>query len=75
MASQCRTCHKPVLWRRHETTNRWTPIDAVPRADGNLVITGPETYRVLSPGQGSGGEPRYTNHWATCENPPKKRGR
>lgn len=72
MASTCRGCHARVLWRRHESTGRLAPLDAEPSKDGNVVVLDAERYRVLPAGQGSGGQPRYTNHWATCTNPPKK---
>jgi hypothetical protein len=72
MASTCRTCRAPVLWRRNDSTGKLAPLDATPTKEGNCVILDAERYRVLPAGQGSAGEPRYLNHWATCKNPPAK---
>lgn len=74
MAATCRGCRAPVLWRRNTTTGKLAPLDSTPTRDGNCVIVDADTYRVLPKGQGSGGEPRYTNHWATCTNPPARKG-
>lgn len=71
----CKRCPARILWRRHKTTGKLAPIDADPTRDGNIVIVDAEFYRVLPKGYGSEGQPRHTNHWATCTNPPPRPGK
>lgn len=73
-ASQtCRSCGAPIQWRRHATTGRLAPIDAVPSPDGNVALCpGGERYVIVSRNErGVRGQPLYTNHFATC---PQSRG-
>lgn len=71
--STCKRCPTRIIWRRHETTGKLAPIDADPTRDGNIVLVpGGEFYRILPAGQGSEGQPRHLNHWATCTNPPPR---
>lgn len=71
MASVCKGCLAPILWRRHETTGKMAPIDAAPAEDGNVIVVDEETYRIAGPLDAFTG-PRHKNHWATCMKPPGK---
>ncbi len=67
---QCRSCHAPILWLVNESTQKPAPIDAVPTPDGNILVNGNGTYRVLKASERDdppeGSYTRHTNHFQTC---------
>ena len=68
--TNCRSCGAPVIWATHARTGRPAPLDADPRPDGDLALTG-TTYRHAAPGDPP---PRYRSHFATCPHGPAWRG-
>lgn len=69
----CSSCGKPMVWVK-TVNGKAMPIDAEPVADGNLVLAGDGTVRVLKKGEkgpvGAGVPgPYYKSHFATCSHP------
>lgn len=65
--SQCRSCGAPVIWLQPMTeSGKRMPVDAEPRADGNVSIIELDgvqyhhTRQLWDPG------PFYVSHFATC---------
>ena len=75
---QCRSCHAPILWLVNTTTQKRAPIDAEPTPDGNILVMGNGTYRVLKANERDdppeGSYTRHTNHFQTCPDAAKFAG-
>ena len=64
MAAQrttCRSCGAPIIMVRHDTTNRYAPLEPDPAGRWTIVH---DKYFEASPRLAP--EHRYTNHFATC---------
>jgi sigma54-dependent transcription regulator len=61
--SKCRSCGADILWVTMQPGGRRTPLDSVPRLDGNVERAG-GTGRVVGPADD--GKRRYVVHFATC---------
>lgn len=62
--STCRSCGARILWVR-TATGKAMPLDALPRADGNVVVEGGQAV-LLPRGEHRGGVKHYVSHFATC---------
>lgn len=73
--SKCKSCDKPIVWLKHETTGKNHPVDADPSSMGNLVIDVENgTYRQAKEGeQFPAGVWQYMSHFATCPDAAKFR--
>lgn len=72
----CKRCGARIEWRRNDRTGKPAPIDAEPSPNGNILLVGEGTYRVLGKERDlftDPGEPLHLNHFATCPNPPGRR--
>jgi hypothetical protein len=69
-ASKCRSCGAKIFWY-YTASGKLMPVDAEPCADGNLAINYDGTVMVV--GSGSGRQPRYRSHFATCPNAARHR--
>lgn len=76
-ARPCRSCGVMVFDLRHVDTNRHAPIEAEPVADGTIVIDlTAGTYRHVGHDFQFPDLPRrYRNHFATCPEAQRYRGR
>jgi hypothetical protein len=64
--STCRSCGTRIYWLMHEVTGKRAPIDAESREGGNVAVDLEHgTYRIVP----ATGQPAYTNHFATCQQP------
>jgi hypothetical protein len=61
----CRSCGAPVVWVRIGKQGSPMPLDPLPRPDGNVVRTGPETVKVLKEDEPTD-QPRYRSHFDSC---------
>lgn len=66
---KCRSCGAPVVWAKHFTTGKSSPIDPEPVDGGNVALwpddeTGDAVYSIPKKGALSG--PLRTSHFATC---------
>lgn len=66
--SQCRACEAPILFAR-TVTGKLMPVDAVPVADGTLILDG-ATVRHATFSDRDAGRPLYVSHFATCTEAP-----
>jgi hypothetical protein len=74
--TRCRDCGAGIYWRAHDRTGRKAPIDAVPRLDGNIIITSPTEYTVIAHGQLHDVDVNlYKSHFTTCPNAAARRQR
>jgi hypothetical protein len=67
-ARPCRSCGLPIIWRKHERTERSMPIDAAPAAYGTLWLN-PDgrTYRIETGGLKLSFAGRlHHSHYETC---------
>ena len=70
----CRTCGHQIFWA--VTTNgRRMPIDAEPRAEGNVVLLGGKAHVIANADQTPEELPRYVSHFATCKDADQHRNR
>jgi hypothetical protein len=66
-------CRAPIMWVKHYRTNKAAPIDATAAPGGNIAIDEESfTYSVVPEAEREG-RMLYTNHWATCLDPPEKK--
>jgi hypothetical protein len=64
--AKCGSCGASIVWACTEK-GKMIPIDAIPRADGNMILTPDGIAHVLIPDGLFGTEDeRYMTHWATC---------
>lgn len=62
----CRTCGAPVLWLRHERTQKIAPIERDPSPLGNVVVDcSAGTYRLVTVHHDPQTNYRL-NHYARC---------
>jgi hypothetical protein len=61
----CQSCNAPVVWVRIGKQGSPMPLDPLPRPDGNVVRTGPETVKVLKEDEPTD-QPRYRSHFDAC---------
>lgn len=73
--SQCRSCHKRIIWTTNVSSGKRTPVDAEPVEQGNIILVsgndGPES-RVLTHDELAKRATRsglYVSHFATCDRP------
>jgi hypothetical protein len=67
-ARPCRSCGLPILWRKHETTERAMPIDATPSPYGTIWLHHDNTtYRIETGGLKLSFAGRlHSSHYQTC---------
>lgn len=70
--SQCRSCHKRIIWTTNVESGRRMPVDADPIETGNVILLsgndGPEA-RVLTQAELAKRATRrdlYASHFTTC---------
>lgn len=62
----CKSCRKPIRWVRMNGT-RSMPVDALPAADGNVLVLADGKARVLRADERGRYEGTlYKSHFATC---------
>jgi hypothetical protein len=61
----CQSCNAPVVWVRIGKQGSPMPLDPLPRPDGNVIRTGPETVRVLREDETTD-QPCYRSHFDDC---------
>lgn len=73
--SQCRSCHKRIIWTTNISSGKRMPVDADPVETGNIILVsgndGPEA-RVLTNDELSRRATRsglYVSHFTTCNDP------
>lgn len=71
----CGRCPASITWVR-TAAGRPMPLDAVPHADGNVVLV--NGVAVVLGAKGAEGvaavdATRWMPHWATCTNPPPRK--
>ena len=69
--STCRSCAAEIRWVYTESGARM-PIDALPTADGNLIVDNHGVAHVITlplVGPPAAGRARYVSHFATCNSP------
>lgn len=74
--NQCRSCDAPIIGAL-TVNGKWMPVDAEPRADGNLSLTEAEPIpqvTVIKASDGVEGR-RYVSHFVTCPNAERRRRR
>jgi hypothetical protein len=65
----CRSCEAEITWGVVTPSLRRIPLDLKPVPDGNVIIDGGGTARVLRAGEDAPeGALRYRTHYATCPN-------
>jgi hypothetical protein len=76
-AATCGSCQAPIFWAVTDNARRM-PLDA-PDRDGNVAVRADKGVlycHVLQKGQEPASyETTYRPHWATCPNPPRRRGK
>lgn len=69
--SKCRSCGALVLWVKMAPSCRWTPLDPVPSATGNIErkrgkVSDRWYGRVVPESERHNHGPLYVSHFATC---------
>lgn len=64
----CRSCQMPILWRKHERSDKSMPIDATPSRGGTVWLNRDNrTYRIERSGLALSFSGRlHTSHYETC---------
>jgi len=69
----CRSCSAPIIWAESHTTGKPIPLDAAPRADGNLSLV-KGVARAYDLEDASLHRERFASHFATCPDADTWRG-
>lgn len=67
----CSSCNAPVLWVTTDA-GKMMPVDAEPRADGNVAVVGAECH-AYDMEDAMRSRPRFVSHFATCPDAPRWR--
>lgn len=75
-AGVCQSCGTPILWRRHVTTRKVSPINASPAelGKGNIQLLPNDEEYVIVPADERGDRLLHVSHFATCPRATEYRG-